>query len=87
MLSNSEMLMSLNSKQKSLCQQATTQLFHKETKKSETVRKWQKRVWVWCLRSVVLSSSNHTYPYFLSWWSLTAQEKGRFEDSKELKMN
>jgi len=40
MLSKSEkILMSLNSKQKSLCQPATTELFPKETKNRETARK------------------------------------------------
>jgi len=42
--------MSLNSKQKSLCQLATTELYPKETKKRVTARKWQKRVYVCCLR-------------------------------------
>jgi len=44
----------LNNKQKSLCQLTTTELFPKETKNRETERKLQKRVWwVLCLRSVV----------------------------------
>jgi len=50
--------MSLNSKQKSLCQLATTKLLPNEKKKRVTPRKWQKRVWVWRLRVVVLSLSN-----------------------------
>jgi len=54
---------------------------------TETAKKWQKGVWVWCLRLVVLSLSTHAKPYCLSWWSLTAQEKDPFQDSKELKMN
>jgi len=33
--------MSLNSKQKSLCQLATAELFPKKTKTKETARKWQ----------------------------------------------
>jgi len=86
MLSKSEIVMSLNSKQKALCPMVTTELFSKETKNRETARKWQKRVWVWCFRSVVLNLSNHAGPYFLSWCSLTAHEKGLFQDSKELKM-
>jgi len=50
MLSKSEkILMSLDSKEKSLCQLATTKLYPKETKKRATARQWQKRVWVWCL--------------------------------------
>jgi len=37
MISKSEkILMSLNTKQKSLCQMATTELYHKETKKRVT---------------------------------------------------
>jgi len=43
MLSKSEILMSLNSKQKSLLELATTELYLNS-------KKWQKRVWVWCLR-------------------------------------
>jgi len=50
MLSKSEILMSLNNKQKSLCQLATTELYLKETRKRETARKWQMCVWVWYLR-------------------------------------
>jgi len=42
--------MSLNSKQKSLCPLATTELLPEETNNRETARKWQTRVWVWCLR-------------------------------------
>jgi len=38
--------MSLNSKQKSLCQLAITELYPKETKKGNS-RKWQNHVWVW----------------------------------------
>jgi len=30
---------------------------------------------------------NHEDSYFLAWWSLTAQEKGLFQDSEELEMN
>jgi len=84
MLSKSEILMSLNSKQKSLCQLATRELFPKDTEKART---WQKRVWDQCLRLLVLHLSNHAEPYFLAWWSLTAQVKDPFQDSKELKMN
>jgi len=54
MLSQSEkILRSFKSKQKSLCQLATTELYPKETKKRVTARKWQNRVWVWCLTLVV----------------------------------
>jgi len=38
-LSKPEILMSLNSKEKSLCQPATTELYPKETKKRITARK------------------------------------------------
>jgi len=51
---------------------ATTELYPKETKNKQTAKKWQKRVWVWCLRLVVRGLSNHAEPYFLVWWSLTA---------------
>jgi len=87
MLSKSEILMSLNSKQKSLCQLATTELFTKETKNRETTRKWQKCVWVWCLRLVNLSLCNHAELYSLASWSLTAQAKDPFQHSQQLKMN
>jgi len=50
MLSRSEVLTSLNSKQRSLCKLPTAERFTKETKNRETARKWQKRVWVLCLR-------------------------------------
>jgi len=56
------------------------------TAMTQTARKWQKRVWVWCLK-VILSLCNHAKPYSLAWWSLTAQAKDPFQDSKELKMN
>jgi len=39
--------MNLNSKQKPLCQLATAELFPTI---QENSKKWQKRVWVWCLR-------------------------------------
>jgi len=87
MLSKSEILMSLNSKQMSLCQLATIELFPKETKNWETAWKWQKRVWAWWLRLVIPSLCNHAELYSLAWWSLTAQSKDPFQDSKELKMN
>jgi len=80
MLSKSEkVLMSLNSKQKPLRQPATADLFPKETGKH---KKWQKRVWVWCLRLVVLRLCNRAKPYFLAWWSLTAQGRGPCQDWK-----
>jgi len=62
--------MSLNSKQKSLFQLATTELYVNETKKRVTARKWQKRVCIWCLRLVDFSLS---------------YEKGLLQDSKEIK--
>jgi len=39
-----------------------------KTKNRETARKWQKRVWVWCLRLLVLSLSNYSEsdPYSIS---------------------
>jgi len=41
--------MSLNSKQKSICQLATTELYPKRQKMGNN-GKWQKRAWVgWCL--------------------------------------
>jgi len=47
MLSKSEkILTSLNNKQKPLCQLATAEL---PTRQGNS-KKWQKRVWVWCLR-------------------------------------
>jgi len=33
---------------------------------------------------VVFSWSNHAGPYFLVWWSLTAQEKGLLQDLKKM---
>jgi len=39
------------------------------------------------LRLVVFSLSKNADTGFLAWWSLTAQEKGLLQDSKELKMN
>jgi len=82
-----KILMSLNSKQKLLCQLATTELYSNETKKRVTARKWQKRVWIWCLKLVSFGLSNHTDPCFLASWSPPAQEKVFFQVSKELKMN
>ena len=84
-LSKSEkILMSLNSKQKRLFQLATAELFQRDR---EAAKKWKKRAWVWCLKLAVLSLYNHAKRYFLAWWSLTAQVKSPFQDSKELKMN
>jgi len=80
MLSQSEkILRSFKSKQKSLCQLATTELYPKETKKRVAARKRQKCVWVWCLTLVVFGLSNHADLFFLAWCSLTAQENGAFE--------
>jgi len=62
LITKPEILVILNSKQKSLCQLATTELLSKETKNKETERKLQKRVWVLCLRLVVLSPTNHSAP-------------------------
>jgi len=36
---------------------------------------------------VVLNLFNPGDPYPLAWWSLTASEKGLYQDSKELKMD
>jgi len=49
-----KILMSLNNKQKLLCQLVTIELYPRETKKKETARKLQKCVWVWYLTLVVL---------------------------------
>jgi len=49
-----KILMSLNNKQKLLCQLVTIELYPRETKKNETARKLQKCVWVWYLTLVVL---------------------------------
>ena len=54
MLRKSEILVIVNSKQKSLCQLATTELFPKRQKNREAERKLQERDWVLCLRLVVL---------------------------------
>jgi len=81
MLSKSEkILMSLNSKQKPLCQLATAELFPNETGNS---KKWQKHVWVWSLELMVLSLCKHAKPYFFAWRLLTAQAKDPFQESKE----
>jgi len=86
MLSKPEkILIRLNCKQKSLWQQATAELYPKEPKEAKkriTARKLKQRVWVWCLSFVCFSLSDHGDPYFLVWWSLSAQEKGLFQDSK-----
>jgi len=83
MLSKSEkILMNLNSKQKPLCQLATAELFPTIQGNSKHMTKMRLGL---CLRSVVLSLCNHAKSYFLAWWSLTAQAKGPFQDSKELK--
>jgi len=59
MLSKSDkILMSLNSKQKSFVNWKPQNSYPRETKKKATSRKWQKRVWDWCLRVVLLSLSN-----------------------------
>jgi len=60
----------MNNKQKSLWQLATIELYSKETKKRVPPRKWQKRLWVRCLRVVVVSLSKFAGPYFLAWWLL-----------------
>jgi len=60
MLSKSEkILMSLNSKRHFANWQPQNS-YPKETNKRVAPRKWQKGVWVWCLRVVVLSLSNPT---------------------------
>jgi len=85
MLSKSEILMSMNSKQKLLCQLATAELFPNDTGKQQKCDK--KAFGLDALDYKILSLCNHTKPYFLAWWSLTAQAEGPFQDSKELKMN
>ena len=83
MLSQSEkILRSIKSKQKSLWRLASTEFFPKETKKRVAARKWQKRVWVWCLTLVVFGLSNHADPFFLAWCLLTAQEMDIFKRIK-----
>jgi len=77
--------MSFSNKQKSLCQMATTELYLKETKSNQTAREWQSSIWVWRLRLVVLGLSNHAEPFFLVWWSLTAQDKSSFSRFKWIK--
>ena len=81
MLSKLEkIVMSLNSKQKPLCQLVTAELFPKEKEKQQ---KNDKSAFASdALDLVVLSLCNHTKPYFLAWWSLIAQAKGPFQDSK-----
>ena len=66
MLRKSEILVILYSKQKSLCQLATTELFPKGTKKRKAERKLQKRDWVLCLRLVVLRPSNWNIKHYKS---------------------
>ena len=87
MLSKSEkIIISLNSKQKSLCQLATIELFAKETKKRETARKWQKRVSVcWCLILVVFNLFNHAYPYFFSLMVTDCSEENPFSRFRRIK--
>jgi len=41
--------MSLNNKQSHFAIWQSQNSYPKETKKRVTARKWQKRVWVWCL--------------------------------------
>jgi len=76
--------MSLNSKQKLLCQLATAELFHNEAGKQQ---KNDKSALGSDALDLVLSLSKHAKPYFLAWWSLIAQAKDPFQDLKELKIN
>jgi len=57
MLRKSEILVILKSKQKSLCQLATTELYPNETNNRVTERKLKKCVWVLCFRFVHGSQS------------------------------
>jgi len=57
--------MSLNSKKKKTLPTGKRRALTQRDR--ETAKKWQKRVWVWCLRFVVLSLWNHAKPYFLAW--------------------
>jgi len=77
--------MSLKSKQKPFYQLATAELFPNETGKQQQMAK--ARLGLMPYISAVLGLCNHAKPYFLALWSLTAQAKGPFQDSKELKMN
>jgi len=47
-----------------------TEVGAKDCQSQRKGRRWQKRVWVLCLRVVVLSLSNPVDPYFLAWWLL-----------------
>jgi len=58
--------MSLNSKQKSLCQLSTTELYPKETKKGVTAEN-DTTMFGSDDALVVFSLSNHENPYFLAW--------------------
>jgi len=83
MLSKSgKILMSLNSEQKSPCQLATTELHPIETKKWVAARKWQKRVWVWCLLFLVYPTTP-TRNLMITNCSVERS----FSNSEELKMN
>jgi len=86
MLSKSDkILMSLNSKQKPLCQLTNTELLPQGDKEKSNTEKITKARLVLIL--VFFSLCNHAKPCFLAWWSLTAQAKGLFQDSKLPKMN
>jgi len=65
MLSKPETLMSLNSKQKSICQLETTELFPKETKKKGNSKKMTKTR-LGLLMPWISGSHNHADPCFLA---------------------
>ena len=74
--------MILNSKQKPLCPLATAELFPNDIGKQQQMTKARLGLMPWFLvypttRSLISLAS----------WSLTAQAKGPFQNSKELKMN
>jgi len=82
-LSKSEkILMSLNSKQKPLCQLATAELF---PTRQENIKKWQKHVWVWCFRLAVPSLCNHAKPYLMVTNCSSERSFTRFKRKNELK--
>jgi len=74
--------MSLNSKQEKATLRTGNHINLPQADR-ETAQKWQKRVWVWCLRLVVLIVYATTRSLIsLAWCSPTAQAKGLFQDSK-----
>jgi len=86
MISKSEkILMSLNNKQSNFTKWQPQNL----PPRTQRVSKQQENdnnACFWWLRLVILGLSNQAERYFLVWWSLTSQEKGLFQNSKELKL-